>query len=207
MHKPNETARVEAFSDGVFAIAITLLVLNLHVPRADEAPTGSALLTALLGQWPMYIAFLTSFLVILIMWVNHHNLFTRIRRVDQGFLFLNGLLLLGVTIVPFPTALLAEHIQAPGQNVAAMVYSGISIFIALAYNAVWRYAAHQHRLLDASTPAAAVRAINRQYAFGPLLYGAAFLMAFISAMGSVLILFGLAVFFAVTASTSRNEPG
>jgi uncharacterized membrane protein len=101
-----ETGRVEAFSDGVFAIAMTLLVLDINVPR-DLAP-GRTLVQALAGQWPTYLAFVTSFATILIMWVNHHRLFTQIGRWDDRLLFGNGLLLLGVVLVPFPTALVPK---------------------------------------------------------------------------------------------------
>ena len=102
-----ETARIEAFSDGVFAIAITLLVLDLKVPRGMAE--GRDLLAALVGQWPAYLAFVTSFATIGIMWINHHRMFTLIGRTDDGLLVLNGLLLLGVTFVPFPTGVLAEY--------------------------------------------------------------------------------------------------
>src|ERR1041385_9184169 len=103
----SETARLEAFSDGVYAIAITLLVLDLKVPMVQDGKLASALL----HQWPMYFAFLISFAFIGIMWVNHHRLFNHIRRCDNRLLFLNLLLLLGVTVVPFPTALLAAHLK------------------------------------------------------------------------------------------------
>ena len=102
----NETARIEAFSDGVFAIAITLLVLDLKVPR--DLPDGQTLTGALLAQWPAYLAFASSFMTILIMWVNHHRIFTLVGRSDSRLLFFNGLLLMGVTVVPFPTALVAD---------------------------------------------------------------------------------------------------
>src|SRR3954466_11846030 len=108
-----ETGRVEAFSDGVFAIAITLLVLDLKVP--PDAGSNAELWAALVGQWPIYFAFLSSFLVILIMWINHHRLFTHIRRTDNVLMMLNGLLLLGITVVPFPTRLLAEYFQHEGR--------------------------------------------------------------------------------------------
>ena len=103
----SETARIEAFSDGVFAIAITLLVLDLKVPR--DLPDGRTLAGALLAQWPAYMAFASSFMTILIMWVNHHRIFTLVGRSDSRLLFFNGLLLMGVTVVPFPTALVAEY--------------------------------------------------------------------------------------------------
>ena len=141
-----ETGRIEAFSDGVFAIAITLLVLNLHVPEVVSA-TDSDLVPSLLNQWPTYVAFVLSFVTILIMWVNHHALFNYIHHTDHVFLMLNGLLLLGITAFPFPTAILAQYFDRPGQHVAADVYSATFMLIAVAFNVVWRYAAHDNRLL------------------------------------------------------------
>ena len=121
-----ETGRIEAFSDGVFAIAITLLVLELKVPHlAGDAEPG-ALAAALLKQWPSYLAFVTSFFTILIMWANHHAIFNLVHKTDAEFLFANGFLLLLVTVVPFPTALLAEYLIKPGAPVAAAVYAGRS---------------------------------------------------------------------------------
>ena len=108
-----ETGRVEAFSDGVFAIAITLLVLELKVPHVGDGGNGR-LAAALLAQWPSYLAFVTSFATILIMWVSHHHMFTFVRRADARFLYANGLLLFVVTVVPFPTALVAEYFEKPG---------------------------------------------------------------------------------------------
>src|ERR1051326_736964 len=147
-----ETGRVEAFSDGVFAIAITLLILDMHVPRpSDLVARGGDLLPALYALWPSLVAYLLSFTVILVMWVNHHRIFTVVRRTDQPFLFWNGLLLMFVTFVPFPTALLAEY-MAPGSTfdqfrIATVVYAGHGFLIALAFNGLWRYAIRRGRLL------------------------------------------------------------
>src|SRR5450756_525291 len=102
-----ETGRVEAFSDGVFAIAITLLVLNIQVPH--DLPVGKSLAGALIDQWPTLVAFVTSFATIGIMWINHHRLFIHIKRTDNNLLVLNLLLLLVIIFIPFPTALLAQQ--------------------------------------------------------------------------------------------------
>ena len=115
----SETKRVEAFSDAVFAIAITLLVLEIKVPTQDQGP----LVAELLRQWPSYLAFLASFLYIGVMWINHHRLFTYIRKVNDMLLVLNLFLLLGVTVVPFPTAVLAEHLHGPDHQTAAVLYN------------------------------------------------------------------------------------
>src|SRR5258708_1916094 len=109
-----DTARIEAFSDGVFAIAITLLVLDIKVPHLSNS--GRTLASALVAMWPTYLAFVTSFMTILIMWINNHRMFTLIGRADDRLMFFNGLLLLGVTIVPFPTALVAEYLRHDGQR-------------------------------------------------------------------------------------------
>jgi uncharacterized membrane protein len=190
-----ETGRMEAFSDGVIAIAITLLVLDIKVPR--ELPESASLLSALLGQWPSYFAFATSFATIGIMWINHHRIFSQIKRSDQVLLVLNGLLLMCITFVPFPTALLAEYLGEPDQRTAALVYSGTFVVTAIIYNLLWRYASHNNRLLDQRSNPAEVRGISRQYAFGPLFYLAAFVLAFWSALASLALNLLLAVFFAI----------
>src|SRR4051812_14906487 len=118
-----ETTRIEAFSDGVFSIAITLLVLDIKVPTTQEADLGG-LLSQLLHLWPNLLAFVASFFFILVMWINHHRLFTVIRRSDNNLMLLNGLLLLGVILVPFPTALVAEYLQHRDEAVAVIVYNG-----------------------------------------------------------------------------------
>ena len=122
-----ETARIEAFSDGVFAIAITLLILEIKIPAAGSGELS----VQLLRQWPSYFAFVFSFAFIGIMWINHHRLFTHIKRSNNALLFLNLLLLLGVTAVPFPTAVLAQHLGQSDQRAAAMLYNGIYFAIAV----------------------------------------------------------------------------
>ena len=188
-----ETGRLEAFSDGVFAIAVTLLVLDLKVPAVG----GGGLAAALLAQWPAYLAYLISFLTILIMWINHHLLFRQIARTDHTFLLLNGLLLLAITVVPFPTAVLAEFIRGPDARSAALLYSGTYVAIAVAFNLLWRHASREGRLLDGKADLRVVRAISQGYRFGPLLYLAALLLAFVSVAASVALCALLAVFFAL----------
>ncbi len=194
-----ETGRIEAFSDGVFAVAITLLVLDLRTPH--DIAGGRDLLTALLRQWPAYAGFVTSFATIGIMWVNHHRLFTMIRRSDDVLLLLNGLLLLGITFVPFPTAVLAEYFPRTGRHVAAEVYSGTYVVIAIFFNLLWRYASHRGRLLGKGADPHTVAAITRGYSFGPPSYALSFILAFLSAEASLAMNFALAIFFALP---SRN---
>ncbi len=189
-----ETARIEAFSDGVFAIAITLLVLDLRVPpQASQVPLGGWLA----AQWPSYFAFVDSFATIGIMWINHHRLFTLIRRADHTLLVLNGLLLLGVTVVPFPTALLASSLHRPDARVAAMVYAGTFTCIAIAFNLLWHSVASGSRLLDRRVDPNVARAITRAYAVGPALEGLAFGLAAVSVTASIALTVALALFFAL----------
>lgn len=135
------TGRLEAFSDGVFAIAITLLVLDIHVPSPGDSSGGPTLAQALLRQWPVYLAYVTSFLTILIMWVNHHAILARIKQTDHVLLFLNGLLLMSISVVPFPTSLVAGYLERPDRQLAAAIYSGTFVAVAVLFNLVRRYAA------------------------------------------------------------------
>ena len=192
-----ETGRIEAFSDGVFAIAVTLLVLELKVPQLGEEASGTALWAALLGRWPSYLAYLVSFATILVVWVNHHRLFRIITRADSRFLFLNGLLLLVVTTIPFPTALLAEYLEKPAAWVACAIYCGAFVLLALAFNAFWHYAAYRHRLLARGVTAQQISAISRNFLFGPLSYGAALALAFVNVFASFGLCLLLALFWAV----------
>ena len=188
-----ETARIEAFSDGVFAIAITLLVLEIKIPSP-----GASLAAVLLHEWPFYLSFVISFAFIGIMWINHHRLFTHIKRSDNKLLILNLLLLMGVTSVPFPTAVLALNLGEPGQRPAALLYSGTYVYVAIVFNWLWRYASGSRRhLLDADVDPTAVKHISRQYAFGPLAYLICFGLAWISVPASLALNILLACFFAL----------
>jgi uncharacterized membrane protein len=196
-----ETGRVEAFSDGVFAIAVTLLVLDLKVPHRDG--TGD-LLSTLLGQWPTFVAFFNSFVTILIVWLNHHNLFNNIKRTDNMLMLSNGLLLLCTTFLPFPTSLVSEYFGHPGQTGATILYTGTFLLMACAFNLIWRYASYEHRLLSRSVTAEQVESINRQYLIGPAFYGLAFALSFVNVTASLLLTIMLAAFYGVTASMSRK---
>lgn len=186
-----ETGRIEAFSDGVYAIAITLLILDVRVPMSLPGQLGHALTR----QWPTYVAFLISFAFIGIMWVNHHRLFNHIRRSDNRLLFLNLLLLLGVTVVPFPTALLAAHYNAADRTIATAVFNGTYLVIAIFFNVLWRHAV-KAGLLDSATSESSA-AISKQYAIGPAAYLLCLLLTWVSAPASLLLNIGLAFFFAL----------
>jgi uncharacterized membrane protein len=198
-----ETGRLEAFSDGVFSIAITLLVLDIKVPRAPDLVGQSNLTGALLRQWPTYVAYVLSFVTVLIMWTNHHKLFRHIRRSNHTFLMINGALLMLVTLVPFPTAMLAEHVSHHEATTAAAIYSGMFVVIAVLFNVLWHYASHRGRLLARGHDREAVAFITRQYRFGPILYFVAFLLAFVYVPASVGLCALLAGFFALPEKKRR----
>jgi uncharacterized membrane protein len=186
--------RLEAFSDGVIAIDITLLVFNLQLP---EIGAGESLLAALAAQWPEFAAFFVSFVVIGVMWVNHHNLFCIITRTDHILLLLNGLLLLGITFVPFPTRLMANYLRTEQSNEAAIIYAGTFLVIAFFFQLLWRYAVRNNHLTDMPLTPQLVRKINRNYNIGFVLYGVALAAAFVSAQLAMLITLILAIFFAL----------
>lgn len=186
----SETSRVEAFSDGVFAIAITLLILEIRVPPEVE-PGGLG--TALVELWPSYLAFLTSFATIGIMWVNHHRLFSLINSIDDSLIGLNVLLLLGITWIPFPTALLAQHLLGPDQYVAASVYSGSFLITAIIFNVLWRYAVAKHLVENHIN----VVSISRQYLLGPVFYLIALLISFVNATACLIVNAVIAIYFAL----------
>jgi uncharacterized membrane protein len=189
-----QTGRIEAFSDGVFAIAITLLILELKVPAAEEFGRGG-LAAALLRLWPSYLAFFMSFVVILVMWVNHHRIFSIVMKVDDAFMYWNGLLLPVVTVVPFPTELLAEYLLEPEAKTAAAVYAGVGVAISLAFTALWRHAIRQKRLLAPGSEEQVAR-LSKLYRLGPVAYLVAFVLAFVSAWASVGMCLALVLVFA-----------
>ena len=178
-----ETGRLETFADGVFAIAITLLVLAIRLPTPDED-----LVKALIRQLPEFLAYVVSFLTIGIMWVQHHRLFTLIRRSNPTFAMINVVFLMFVAFVPYPTAVLAQRL---GNNVnaleATLLYGGTMVAIATMFNAIWRYAAARngHLLVDLSSDAR--RAEARGYRYGVPVYllitALAFLNPFLSLAG------------------------
>ena len=186
-----ETGRIEAFSDGVFAIAITLLVLELKVPHLEDGGAGGSLTAALLRQWPSYVALVTSFFTILVMWANHHRMFNVVRRINARFLYANGLLLLLVTVVPFPTAVLAEYFEKPGASVAAAAYAGTFVLISVAFNLLWRSAIAGRTLLKSGVPEQYIQEISGSYWKGTPGYTLAALGAFLSPYVTVAICIAL----------------
>lgn len=171
MEKHSSTQRLEAFSDGVFAIAITLLILEIHVPHGEEVAAAGSLWRALAHQWPSYVGFAISFASIGIMWINHHAMFEYIRRADRRLMLLNVVFLAAISFVPFPTAVLADNLLDPDTRVAAAAfYSAAFVLCALCFNLVWWSGTHDRRLLGHDVDEAGLRTITRRYAMGPPMY-------------------------------------
>jgi uncharacterized membrane protein len=197
-----ETSRVEAFSDGVFAIAITLLILAVgieHVPQGD-------LSKELLDLWPAYLAYGFSFLTIGIMWINHHTLFRHFARVDRVLLLLNILLLMMIAFVPFPTLVVAEFARSETNGrAAALLYGIVMTTTAIFFLALWMYGSR--RLLRPDADAREVSGITRSYLPGMPLYGTATLLAFVSPTASLVMYAALAVFYAFSSALfGRDDP-
>jgi uncharacterized membrane protein len=187
--------RAEAFSDGVFAVAITLLALELKVPGGE-----GTLVHRLLEIWPSYLAYVVSFLTIGIMWLNHHTMFTHIIRVDRVLLVLNLLLLMVVAVTPFPTALvgeqLGEHLHGDDARTVMIAYGLLMIVMSVCFSAVWWYVVFHPRLLDEGLDPRAVRRSIPRFGGGFIGYLVATLLGLLSPL-TALVLFGLlAVYYA-----------
>lgn len=200
-----ETGRAEAFSDGIFAIAVTLLILEIRAPAQHDIDSDGALWHALRDLWPAYLAYVISFATILVTWINHHAIMRLVGRTDHTFLLLNGLLLALITAVNFPTSLVAEYIGHAGEQAAVLAYNGVFLLMAFAFNIVWRYISRGEGLLLASADPEQVRAIDRRFRFGPLYYVAAFALAFISPKASLVLCLVLAVLFALPYTSGRRS--
>ena len=179
--------------------------MGRKIPASNQTGPGNFLFKAMLQQWPSYLAYFISFFTILIMWVNHHRIFTHIKRTDNTFLFINGFLLMLVAFVPFPTNLLAEHVQYRNAATATAFYTGTYVMIALAFNALWHYAIYRRRLLGRSINTAAVNYITRSYMFGPSLYLLTFIFAFFNVPLSLATFTVLAFFYAFSTPKSSQK--
>ena len=198
----NDTGRIEAFSDGVFAIAITLLIIEIGVPHLEDEPPGTTLPQALVGLWPSYLGYVISFLQIGVIWANHHNRFRFIERSDHGLLFLNILFLMCVAFIPFPTALLAEYLErtASERETAGVIYAGTLAVTAVFFTLLWLYAA-ANRLVDRNLDSSLVRAMTRRYLLGTVAYLLVFVLAYVNVAASLILIVILALLFVLP------EPG
>lgn len=194
-----ETERIEAFSDGVFAISVTLLVLELHVPEIKDGDTSIHLLEQLKLQWPGYIAFVISFFSIFIIWVNHHKVFKQIYKRNTGLMFANGLILFLVSLVSFPSALLARFFLTDSKQLSVTIYTGLFVLINLAFNLLWQQATSDKKLLRPGISDTAVRQLRNNYLYGFPTYLAAFMISFFYPDLALSICILLWIFWAVSS--------
>jgi uncharacterized membrane protein len=196
----SSTSRVEAFSDGVMAIAITLLVLDLKVPPLDSVRPGD-LLGTLAAQWPSYVAYLAAFLTIGIIWLNHRTLVDRIARFDARLHWLNLMLLLGVATLPWPTSLVAEYLQRGGADAstATALYGLTATLMALPWGFIWRHLADRPELLEPGYDAAYARAEWRRGFVGLPIYVVATLIALVLPLLALALYLAIAILYAVTS--------
>ena len=189
------TSRLEAFSDGIFAIAATLLILEIGVDTS-RSDVGAQLL----HLWPSYLAYATSFLTIGIIWINHHHTVSLMGRVDRTFLFVNVLLLMTISFLPFPTKLVGDYLQKPGEQSAVLAYAATFVVMAAMHLLWWQYARRSRRLIAEDVPESALRGVDLAYAPGIPIYAVALLVAFASPLASVVLTFAIAAFYLPSAA-------
>jgi uncharacterized membrane protein len=190
------SGRLEGFADGVFAIAATLLIIDVGLPNHFEQSLGRELLDI----WPQYLAYAISFATIGIIWVNHHAVLAQVGRADRLFLFLNLGLLLTVAFIPFPTRILAEFVRTDDGRAAALLYGVTMLAQSVTFLSVWFYASRGGRLLRPDADPRAVSGITRSFLPGLPMYAGATLVAFVSPEASAALFGLLAVFYVVSSS-------
>ncbi len=197
-----ETSRLETFADGVFAIAATLLIIDVTV-RAPGGQLGHAIAHA----WPQYAAYAVSFVTIGIMWINHHDCMKQIGAIDRRFMVINLLLLMCIAFVPFPTRLIAEHFHDSGLQAAALTYGITMVATAICFNLFWFYPTRNQRLVAEDADPRVIKGISRAFAPGVPIYAGATLLALLSPKASVIAFAAIAAFYVLESSVfTRSEP-
>ena len=197
-------ARLEAFSDGVFAIVITLLVIEIRPPELEE---GERLASGLWDQWPNYVGYALSFLILGVMWLNHHRMFQPVRRVDGRVLVLNLNLLLWAALIPFPTAVVAEHLREGGDDAktAVALYGGVILLTAVSFSLLY-LAITREGVVDDLPPRREVRLARLRFGLGVGVYALAFLLSFVSP-GLALVAHAAMAAYYLTEQASRLPAG
>lgn len=193
-----EINRVEAFSDGVFAFAATLLVADLAVPMDLTVPGAMGLWWAIVANWPSYLAFALSFVIVVIFWGNHHQMLKHVRYADPLFMVLNGLILMGIAFVPHATAMLADYLLDPARGiVATALYAGALWLVSVGLNVVWLYVIRHPDLLTPDTNPAAVRYHSRYYQLSLCLRTLSVGLAFVNVPACLVLLLLISLFYLV----------
>ena len=195
------TSRIEAFSDGVFAIVLTLLVLDLRVPKLADGYTERDLFNALVDLGPRLVGFFVSFLVIAIFWVNHHQLFHSLARASRALLWHNNHLLFWMCVIPFPTAFLGEYHD---RVVPVMLYGFVLFMGGVAFNLVLRHAVRAG-LFDPTHSSESLRKAVRRGVIGPIVYAAAVLLALVSVYIPLVLFIVVPLLYFIPQKIVRGE--
>ena len=195
------TNRIEAFSDGVFAVAITLLVLNLQVPQLSASVVSHELVPKLFELWPKLLIYVLSFVIVGIYWVAHHNSFHYIKWSDRTLLWLNLLLLLCIVFIPFPTALVGEY---PEQQISVVIYGSTLVITGLVLQLIWWYATSGYRLVDRNIDPHLVQRATRRNLAAPLIYLLAIGASFLSVQLSLIIFVLVPLYYIIPGQIDRH---
>ena len=194
------TSRIEAFSDGVFAIIITLLVLEIHVPQVQGKDVSVALARSLLALAPKFLAYIISFLLVCVWWVAHHHLFQVLKRSDRGLLWLNSLFLLWLAFLPFPTALMGDY---PGERIAVMSFGVVSTLAGISFTFMRYYAFYLAKLVDESIDRRLLNSAMLKSTLNPVLHSIAVLLAFVDTRLSIALYIILPLMFFIPSKLER----
>jgi uncharacterized membrane protein len=196
-------SRVETFSDGIFAIIVTLLVLELKVPMIDNPADANELFAALIALLPKLISWMISFFTVCVIWVNHHRLFKIFNFIDHGLFWWNAVLLLWCSFIPFPTAALGDY---PNNQTAVILYGIVMMCMALTFSLMRIYTGNKHDLLHPDTDIQEFKTGTiYSIVFGPVLYMFGALVSIIHPYFSFVIYLGIAIYFIFPHATKAIE--
>ncbi len=199
-----DTGRLEAFSDGVFAIAITILVLEIKVPVLEHDATPGELAQALWAAWPTYAAFITSFASVLIIWINHHGIFQKVDHVDPVLMLANGLLLLLTSLYAVAADLVGHYLLHPAGTVAVAAYAVLSLGVNVGFILLWLSITYRRRLLKAAVSDDLVERVRRQIYLGLPVYAVAIVTSIVSAYLGLAVITGIWLFWAVSGARAMQ---
>lgn len=194
----NETLRIETFSDGVFCIAITLLSIEIGVELHGEI-TNAGLKHALLAKWPICLAYVISFINVLLAWIGHHGLFKMFRKTDSSIMIANGLLLMLVALVPFPTKTLGEFLLTDALQTAVIFYTAYFVLVSLAFRLLWYVSNRKKDILIAGITQQQIKQTTRNENIGLVCNSIILTVAFISPLTALALSFGMWIYWIVFA--------
>jgi len=189
-----ETIRIETFSDGVFCIAVTLLSIEIGVELHGDV-TNKELTHALLAKWPNYLAYVISFVNVLLAWIGHHSLFKMLHKTDNSIMITNGLLLMLVALVPFPTKTLGEFLLTSGFKTAVIFYTAYFVLISIAFRLLWYAASRKPGILSNDVTVAQIKQTTRNENIGLICNTIIFAVAFVNPWLALALSFAMWVYW------------